>query len=228
MFEHFILTRFDYPADYPHLQQRIELFQRYTLPSIERQSCQNFTWIIRTKSPEVASLITHLPNAKTQSDFQVRPQSAWVITTRLDNDDAVSPLFIEQIQQRFQERELVIDSKGYRIDHERNSCGKFDYYDKVRCSPFASLIEQSTGIRGIYHVMHGELGKHHDVEIIADHLWAQVIHKTNKLMRWGKQIKGTSPPAWITQLKSIDVNHPLRYADKRPEQNRILEIKYGN
>jgi len=44
--KHFLITRFNYADDYEHLEQRIELFRRYTMPSIYAQTIKNFEWLI--------------------------------------------------------------------------------------------------------------------------------------------------------------------------------------
>lgn len=58
-FEHYILTRFNLPifqpkldghkttsCDMGYLSYRFDLFERYCMPSIVQQSCQNFKWLV--------------------------------------------------------------------------------------------------------------------------------------------------------------------------------------
>ena len=58
-FEHYIITRFNLPIFQPkvggrtftscseeYLQYRFQLFERYCMPSIRNQSCQNFKWLV--------------------------------------------------------------------------------------------------------------------------------------------------------------------------------------
>ena len=58
IFEHFIITRFNLPIynrtkagsvssiDIEYLRQRFDIFERYCMPSIQQQSCQNFKWLV--------------------------------------------------------------------------------------------------------------------------------------------------------------------------------------
>ena len=59
LFEHFIVTRFNLPLfkakvegkvvgnlDETWLAGRFDLFERYCLPSVKGQTCQNFRWIV--------------------------------------------------------------------------------------------------------------------------------------------------------------------------------------
>lgn len=67
-FEHYIITRFNLPIFQPkvegkiltscsedYLQYRFDLFERYCMPSIINQTCQNFKWLVLfdNKTPDV-------------------------------------------------------------------------------------------------------------------------------------------------------------------------------
>lgn len=67
-FEHYILTRFNLPifqpkvggqkttsCDESYLSYRFDLFERYCMPSIVQQSCQNFKWLVLfdARTPEI-------------------------------------------------------------------------------------------------------------------------------------------------------------------------------
>jgi hypothetical protein len=131
---HFILTRFNNgvyasgglrggigPAEWT--RRRLELFNKYTRPSIEAQTVRDFEWILlvdpRTEKWVLDDLeLTGVPhhirieskfypipvNPRTQGGFlfvrDIIDASSYdyIITTRLDSDDAVFPLFVEKIQ----------------------------------------------------------------------------------------------------------------------------------
>lgn len=183
-FEHYLLTRFDYKEDYLHFNKRVKLFLEHTLPSVQAQICQNFKWIIKSRNREVVELVSGVENVIVQKDFRIRPKTEWVITTRFDNDDTLDAWFIQSIQEQFDETEKIVDTLGYRLNQRTREKIPFDYYDKIRTSPFISLIEKSKEMRGVMHAKHGEMGQHHKVSIINKRLWVQVIHNCNHLMTW--------------------------------------------
>lgn len=134
-FQHFILTRFNLylwnkdkegcPVRTKQwLEQWLELFERYCLPSIKNQTCQRFEWIVlfdsTTPEPfkerigewqkECPLLVPVYVGPQNGSYFAEifrkevakRLNGNRVITTYLDNDDALNVRFVEDIQQRVQ------------------------------------------------------------------------------------------------------------------------------
>lgn len=175
LFEHYIITRFNLPVfqakvdghdalsacDEQYLDYRFQLFEKYCMPSIVGQTCQNFKWLIlmdaRTperfkkrleelhqqydnlhafylnledyKRPHPAEYIRRydeyapvagLPNSaeliewsKPEIQFLIQPRfindcirslsrghADWIVTTRIDNDDAFHKDMIATLQKR--------------------------------------------------------------------------------------------------------------------------------
>ena len=196
-FTHYLLTRFDYPVDYPHLQKRIELFERFTLRSVANQTTSNFAWIIKTQLPELQHLGEASKRIILADSFAIAASTPWVITSRLDNDDAIHPEYIDRVQECFREQTEAIDSLGYRLNDATGEFVNFDYYDSVRCSPFVSLIEQTTRAATVMRYKHGQIGNHVPTRQIKSRLWCQVIHGTNKLMRWKPGFRSCPRPDWL-------------------------------
>jgi hypothetical protein len=196
-FTHYLLTRFDYPEDYPHLQRRLELFKRFTLRSVANQTNSNFKWIIKTKLPELKHLGEASKRIILADSFAVAAATPWIITSRLDNDDAIHPEYIGRVQGCFRGQTEAIDSLGYRLNHTTGEFVKFDYYNDTRCSPFVSLIEPATRAKTVLAYKHGHIGKHVPTRQMKSRLWCQVIHETNKLMRWKPGFKTTQQPGWL-------------------------------
>jgi hypothetical protein len=132
MFQHVILTRFSCafrhrtpqggweirPPDQEWIAQRLDLFERYCLRSIERQTCKAFIWVLLCHPTTPTDVLTRLTAlvaglngvvllfdglplgsglARTL-DEQLSLGSQPTITTRLDSDDALAPGFVETVQ----------------------------------------------------------------------------------------------------------------------------------
>jgi len=102
------------------LKNRIHLFKNYCLPSVLGQTNKSFRWLIffeKDSEPEIKFLLEQLDShsfiepilVNGYQEFQTGiPQFIterltgnpdWIVTTRLDNDDAIHKDFIFQIQQ---------------------------------------------------------------------------------------------------------------------------------
>lgn len=143
-FKHFIITLFNlqiWNEDKTHqatrtqewLQQRVDLFEHYCLPSVAAQSNHNFTWLclfdsqtpadVRQRIAQCQQRVPQLKpyyfTAQEASEFlapdpavncrfirrtvhsMLAPDDEFVITSNLDNDDALSNCFVERVQQQF-------------------------------------------------------------------------------------------------------------------------------
>jgi Putative rhamnosyl transferase len=198
-------------------RNRIALFKEYCLPSILNQTNKNFCWLIYfdlyTPS-EFMPLIKELEQygfinvcyCDGSEDFfknyfqevkkRIKPGNQWVMTTRLDNDDALHRNAIEIIQQNFIEKDkfLISLASGYVLDVERNVLAHYFY----PMSPFISLIEAiSNEPVGIFAKSHSQWpslrlfvlkeiyieffsrSKRQSRFILKDPLWIQIFHGKN-------------------------------------------------
>ena len=125
---HILFTRFNiqYEADESigiqstWLENRLLLFEKYCLPSVQKQTSKNFTWILLgdIRTPEkykmrienyrsiVPQIRTYWVSYQTDGYHTVYKEIGQefandkniLISTRLDNDDALSADYMEQIQ----------------------------------------------------------------------------------------------------------------------------------
>ena len=203
-FEHFLITRFNVkePAWKPvdkhgqptltdeWMEHRFELFEKYCVSSIRKQVSKNFTWLVLfdadtsqewlNRLPRMCKILRVIEWRKELQDYLNTTNKRWIITTRLDNDDAIAPWVIDDVQKQFKEQELTFVDfpRGYRLKD-----GKL-YEHNEPCNPFLSLIER--------------LGEHpktvlayeHGIKIAQTHnvvlgnwssSWIQVIHERNKV-----------------------------------------------
>ncbi|MGJ5675866.1 MAG: glycosyltransferase [Nostochopsis sp.] len=209
-FEHFILTRFNVKTvfgksniglNFDWLNHRFQLFDDFCYPSVRAQSNQNFKWIVyfdsntpdcfKSKIKEYAEWQNFIPiylDTEFTDDVNrknvlklLNKNTNYLITTRLDNDDAVSNNFVQMIQENFiqQKFEFLNFTNGYVLNN-----GKI-YYFKYLKNPFMTLIEQIDhfsveGFKTILCGQHTELSKMGIIkQVKCSPTWLQVIHTRN-------------------------------------------------
>lgn len=185
------------------LYHRIELFETYCLPSISNQTCRNFIWLVYFNSDSPQFLVSKIEEWKKQckelhpcfsDDYdaflshemsdkiqELIPNGIpYVITTRLDNDDALHANAISVIQQSFTPKHnTIIDiEKGYCI---RTSDGLITKHRFIS-NAFISYIESTA--ENFYNTVYKEghpawIGKANFISITNKRLWLQVIHEKN-------------------------------------------------
>jgi hypothetical protein len=177
MFNHFILTRISvYHSKNGILSDawyhdRIKHIENVFAPSIESQTVRDFkviggisenspAWFVARlqqygwlklftkKSMEGADLPDWIAAMKPDMN------QPWVMTTRIDTDDAINKTFIEKLHQAFEPRRMAINfDKGIVMSRGRS-------YELANTSnPFITLIERTTEARTVYCGGHGEIAK---------------------------------------------------------------------
>jgi hypothetical protein len=203
--DHVLLTRFNLPSKGPEsliraqdgwLQRRVELFERYTIPSVAAQTVSNFSWIVYFDPESPRWLLDRLtPHVLARAFTPIfREEATWrevgpdarqvtgaagslLITTNLDNDDALARDFIERIQQ------LAKPGATGAIFLERGliASGESTYLRRDRDNAFCSVAEPwtaepSTAWRD-WHIM---LRSHMPVIAAAGPPgWLQIVHGQN-------------------------------------------------
>ncbi len=204
-FDHFVLTRFNVRMEmYPHatsdtwLQDRLALFRKYCLPCVEEQTSKRFRWVLFFDAGSPAWFreeIRKLENERfipvwveeffdadvVRSALRPLTTASHVITTRLDNDDAIAYDFIERVQEEYRSQQLVYVNL---VDGTQFANRKV-YLRPYTRNPFISLIEEVTEepLRTVF------VTRHFAVESVAavinvktSHpMWLQVIHDDNTL-----------------------------------------------
>jgi hypothetical protein len=186
------------------LLHRIQFFERFCLPSINNQSVKNFFWLVffDMNSPSfLMDKIKHWENScvnfkaifvKDYDSFLKHEisdainkyrdsQKNYIITTRIDNDDAFHSQAISTIQKYFDPRHRTI------IDLEKGYCLSIQplllYKLNKKSNPFVSLIEDVREVENIASVMSEEhqlwIDKAPFISIKNKQLWIQVIHEKN-------------------------------------------------
>lgn len=227
--EHLILTRFNLairfgcgkrfdsnvPADKPwldpeYLDKRFDIFETYTFPSFQKQTVQDFKWIVlfHADTPEIfKKRISGLQEQMEQfcplflDDGECRKMAAVlkdhicqhyagkkIITTRVDNDDAVHAGFVEDIRKRIgQEGEkqgtVLTYVNGLQYDIRTKEVLKYRNAD----NHFLTLyVEDISGENHILFFNHDHISKtvadRHMKMIKAETkipLWVEIITENN-------------------------------------------------
>lgn len=217
--QHFILTRFNILLWWQDkegkkvrtrnwLEHRFSLFEKYCLPSIKNQTCQNFEWIVLfdSMSPDTFKerIASYQKECPQMIPVFVKPEQGRyfaeifrrvivkrlkaerVLTTYLDNDDALNVRFVEDLQHRaslMNNGVFIYYSDGYQYYEGGNYLMKI-HYPK---NHFVSVVEKGdpTTLKGIF----GYGGHYHIDEIEGvkierienQRMWCEVVHAKNMI-----------------------------------------------
>ena len=215
--QHFLLTRFNillWKQDKrgkkvrttKWLEHRFSLFEKYCLPSIKNQTCQDFGWIVlfdsMTPDNYKARIEDYQKDCPQLIPVYVEPEYGWcfadifrseivkrlkakrVLTTYLDNDDALHVQFVEDIQQR-----VATVSDGTFINYDDG----YQYYTEDKflmrvhypTNHFVSVVESgnSATLKGIFgYGSHAAIDEIKNVKIECvkgQRMWCEVVHEKN-------------------------------------------------
>jgi Putative rhamnosyl transferase len=206
-FSHLLLTRFNVAFDIARcahrldsnwLAERLVLFERYCLPSVQAQKSAEFRWLIFCDAgspkwfkekisgfgPRVLPVYIDGPATDAVLARSVMDTglvtSPYLVTTRLDNDDAISEDHLISVQAAFrsQEREFITFPLGLQ------SFRGHLYNVYWPSNPFLSLIEKvgvDGQVRTVLSVAHDHIGRENRVRKILGSApqWLQVLHGAN-------------------------------------------------
>lgn len=168
-----ILTQFDYPEEYPHLKQRMDIFWKYTYPSIMNQTDKDFEWILITSgtwTDKVKDL--KIPGTTCMSFGDVRKQNDVRIQTRIDNDDLLLPDYVKEIK-KVAEEGYALDFGGYRIHQEDKKVYTDKSYHKYNLSPMLTAVDSKC----VWDIAwHANMHKVRKIKILPQRMWIQHIH----------------------------------------------------
>ncbi len=212
-FSHFIITRFNvniYPIDFPArlndtwLSLRFEMFQKFCFPTVQAQHKQEFTWLVLfdEQTPEhfipliriyakyrnfvpvfCGAYDTIMPTVVDRMRA-LAPDAPWFLTTRLDNDDALSTGFVRCLHEvvgTLAEDSLKPDDAVYINFPNGLQCYQGDFYAfRDVTNAFVSLLERRESPHTVFWVDHPSI---HDVAPVLQAettpLWLQNVHDIN-------------------------------------------------
>lgn len=206
-FRHVLMTRFNLATPGKEsdirnrpgwLAERFELFERICLPSVAAQTCTAFDWIIYFDEGTPEPFRERIAACQRVFPFHAYftglfPGSGWprsvrevlgvetglLLSTRLDNDDALAADFVERLHAAVAERGappgswnftngfVVGSARAYALAHPAN--------------PFFSWLEPvGPDMRTAPSIMHLDIADHGPVfQIGGPGAWAQMVHGGN-------------------------------------------------
>ena len=199
-FDHSLLTRFavygpggEIPDDI-WLRERFKLFEDYCLPSVRSQTCQVFRWglLVSPDFPAWARerllglgfksedlIVSHDWRSATAAAAWIDTHSAnnSILTTRLDNDDALASTFINRLHANTSFGEV----RAYNFTHGLQLTAKGVLLTRHLSNPFSSLSETGgTQIHTILASDHDHISHSWNLKQIGGApAWLQVIHGNN-------------------------------------------------
>jgi hypothetical protein len=223
---HLLLTRFNTAVKFaPHSLKRLEtdwlvarlgLFEQYCLPSVAGQVGVEFRWLVfcdaespgwfkekmATFEPLVKPIYVDGPATDEVIVGKVVQtglvSSPYLVTTRLDNDDAISTDHLASVQSAFcrQDREFITFPFGLQ------SFRGHLYNVYWPSNPFLSLIEkvgddgQVTTVFCVYHDLVSQRNKVR--KVMRSHQWLQVLHGSNfsNVLRGWPRLSSRSHPGF--------------------------------
>jgi len=215
--QHFLLTRFnillwkkdkngDPVRTTKWLEHRFSLFERYCLPSVKGQTCQDFEWIVLFDSltpeefkskiddykqicPQLIPVFVEPENGRHfarifREQILARMRAKRVVTTYLDNDDALNVRFVEDLQNRASLAEngtFINYNDGYQFYEDHKYMLKIHYPR----NHFVSVVEGQDDVKGIF-----GYGSHYYIDTIEgvrienikqQPMWCEVVHEKNMI-----------------------------------------------
>lgn len=186
------------PPDDEWLLYRLAFFEQATVASMRAQTLQADDWLVFCDRNAPAWLVEELEALADGAFTPVWLDEPWshaalrkavsevadrryLITTRLDSDDALGRRFVELVQREFrrQDAEYVNLLRGYQVERS----GQVFHYDYAQ-NPFISLIERVEG-RGEPRTVFQSFGHRQSRSlapvrnVVTRPAWMQVIHGAN-------------------------------------------------
>lgn len=212
-FQHVIITRFNvniHSVEYAfrlsetYLLERFDIFNKFCFPSIRRQESQEFTWLVLfdVKTPErfkrmigsyeqYNNFVPIFCNDYSTTLDQVKeyimrayPDAEYYLTTRLDNDDALSKIFVKTLHGAASDMLHMVNANSPELfinftnGVQYCSGSVYKFSDITNC--FVSLLEHNKPPHTALWVDHpGIYSKAPVAQIETRPIFLQNIHSSN-------------------------------------------------
>ena len=181
------------------------LFNKYCFPSLKLQSCTDFLWLVffdggtpseyKKRNEDLQQelqnfrpvYVTSFKDFEKELPNQIRKyideQTKYIITTRLDNDDAFHKDTVGIIQKNFHPIDKAIIDLKNGLTLQVGEQHKLSVKDNITSGPFVSLIEllkDDEQMLTVYDREHLKwVGDAEFINVEEGHYWLQIIHERN-------------------------------------------------
>lgn len=196
------------------LDHRFSLFEKYCLPSIKNQTCQDFEWIVlfdsttpekykervykyKKECPQFIPIFVEPANGRYFAEIfrkeivkriteTLKGDEKRVLTTYLDNDDALNVRFVENLKERastVSDGTFFYYDKGYQYYVDGNYLLRIKYPR----NHFVSVIENGNAhtVKGIFgygrHYYIDKIEGANIVHVDTEPMWCEVVHEKNMI-----------------------------------------------
>jgi len=227
-FRHFVITRFNLkrkiPTSAEWLQRRIELFEKYSLPSIQSQTEKDFFWLVlfdkdvpknlqekidawqkscNNFNPMLCGGWIHKTIGGCVEEFirteTERDRTSYTLTTRIDNDDGMHEDFVKTLQATAHgqiKKGVGAVVLDYCLGVRYHEATKRFLLWPRRCAPFISLLRKYNP-EGRIVTVHSFPGGH-------DSVW-----KYAKVVSLKKH-----DPYWLQSIHDVNISNVLTGREK--------------
>lgn len=224
------------------LDRRLHLFERLALPAIRGQDYQDFLWILlasdETPEPYRARMLSYAESDRVVVQFvgeysealpgkivreYITPGIKSLLTSRIDNDDVVSPEFLGRLRVEAGNHSCCFINwdRGYRYDLRTGRLYEYDHDS----NPFISLLEPlSEGsapltVLGLSHTTaSSRFPIHH---IVGARSWVQVLHEGNMSNRPGEHRRVSRTALSSFAVPGVMTGHRERFGSVLLDRARL-------
>ena len=231
-YRHIILTRFNLQFDLQsdiHLQkewlsERMRLFTRYCLPSLQQQSNHHFTWVLLVSDQTPKDVQQTLLNYAEKFNYIEIHFCAYtnnlnalykeigmryvqgydyLLSTRMDNDDMLANNFCEALQNAIlsapTERIIYTFPNGTQWFETQNLI----YGIRYSKNHFLSFFEPASDIKTCLGFDHTQVPAQQTIELEGKAMWCEIVHHTN--------ICNNYNPTFRYRLLLNDLSYPIMW-----------------
>ena len=212
------------------IENQCQFVERYSRPSLECQTDQNFTWVVsvsdRLSTPSVnrvrravepfGTIIFQQGDEHSSDTFArfLAPQTGEYLTVRFDSDDVLHPTFVENAKSCLQrDREVFSFMSGVVYDLDRQIAGSWPLIGNM------FLVHRGSEGRNVYMLgNHSRVERDHaarlDVFSTSHPMWMKLTHSTNG---WGDTITDADRPLFgdFVQRNFISGTFPTEFRSRR-------------
>ncbi|MBE9125342.1 MULTISPECIES: glycosyltransferase [unclassified Coleofasciculus] len=232
------------------LESRLKLFDNFCYPSVQGQSNQNFKWIVffnidtsdafKEKIKKYSKWKNFIPAyiSCVFNDIEKIPEEAleiiranmtmeseYVITTRLDTDDALCKNFVQMVQDNFVEQDGVSINfiYGYVLYDNKLYLRRYP-----QGNPFISLIEKTEAFKGVFRLSHQrlyEIGSMKNIKNRQTPAWLQILHEANIAQTRSGFLKTTMNQSVRQSIKNLRSSFLINDAGIPIQEKNLLKFR---